>query len=312
MSTPATPPRRRADRLLSVRVWSTRASHAMDTAGIRVYAACIAYRTVYSVIAFGSTLVLLAGMLNIRISSRSTRTALASIPDDLRTIMVRRLEEATNLAGSHALIAGLIGLAFGVYGMAGGFAALADVLDRIHGTHTYHRLTIRYLRGALVAVVAVTFTTVGGVALAAGTSLGMDIFAALGLEWTGRITITVLRMAVVCASIVAAFAFLLRWGSHARPPWAEVITGAIVGAAGWIALTTGFFAVVTLMQPFSAYGAFASVIALLMFGNLQAYLLLMSALFGPLFASIPRALTGQGSINASLATERRPTTPGAP
>lgn len=294
-----------------LRALGRRASRAADAAGIRVYAGCIAYRSIFSLIAFASTLMLIFQTIDVPFRGDSSLRALDRVPHDVRDVLIGRLDQAQQIAGSHAAIAGFIGLMLGVFGMAGGFAALTEVLDRIHGVHEYRRQWQRYLRGGAIALVSVSLTTVALIALAAGTSLGEDIFQALGLDWAGRVTMTLVRIALAIISITGAFVFLMRWGSHARPPWQDVVASAIVATTGWLLLVMGFFGTVALLQPFSVYGALASAISLLMFCYLQAYIMLTSAMFAPSLSSLAASLMGHGSFTPRIAADRTTSTSGA-
>ena len=138
--------------------WSHRAllhdmSHRMDDVGVRLYAAAIAYRTIFSVIAFMSTFVLVAMLLGLDAGELRILDSTNEIPqlsDDIETVARERVARTLELGSSSVIVAGLIGFSLGIYGMSGGFAAICDVLDRIHGTNRYVRLTVRYIRGAEV------------------------------------------------------------------------------------------------------------------------------------------------------------------
>lgn len=275
--------------------WTRDASHRLDQVGVRLYAAAIAYRTIFSLIAFLSTFVLAGTLIGINaadlresapaapqlVAADDTSDTPAAELADLGDIARDRAARTYELGSTPAWVAGLLGLALGLYGMAGGFAAICDVLDRIHGTHRYRRLTLRYVRGAGVAFVFVVLVLVAVVTLALSTTLGEFVLSLVGLDELEGLVAVLLGIVVPSAAILLAFGFVLRYGSHARPPGREVVIGAVVAGGAWLLLFQGFLVAAVLFKPFQAYGTFATSIALLLFGYLQAYLLIVVALFGP-------------------------------
>ncbi len=268
-------------RIGHARAWARDASRRIDTAGVRIYAAAIAYRTIFSLVAFASTIVLVLyalGMDGVDVARHGGDVP--AVPNDVEAVVRSRLSRTLDLGAGSVIAAGLAGFAFGVYGMSGGFAAICDVLDRVHGTQRYVRLTLRYLRGAGVALVFVALASVAIVLISLSTATGKWLLRHVGLaEMSGAISFVVMAL-VPCVALLVAHAFVLRYGSHARPPWREVVVGAIVAAASSVLLVFGFIAAVRLFDAWQTYGVLASAVVLLLFGYLQAYILVCCALFG--------------------------------
>lgn len=268
------------ERIVQARAWAKDASHRVDQVGVRLYAAAIAYRTIFSLLAFLSTILLVLSLSGIDASELRVQSDRVEVRSELEGIAYDRAARSLELGQSSVVVAGLVGLVLGLYGMAGGFAALCDVLDRIHGSHRYRRLTFRYLRGGFVALVFTTLAFVAIAAFALTTSFGEFVLDAIGLSVLEGAMYFMVGTIIPLVAILVAFAFVLRYGSHARPPMSQVLVGAAVAGVGWMLLLFGFLAFVSLMQPFHTYGAMASSVSLLLFGYLQSYLLVLVAMFG--------------------------------
>jgi membrane protein len=257
----------------------------MDAAGVRLYSAAIAYRTVSSFIAFMTTIavvLILAGVEPGSLRDHVTTISSAGSSDssnDLEQIAYERAARTLELGESTAWIAGIVGVGVGLYTLSAGFAALCEVLDRIHGTHVYRRMSRRYIRGLGVSLLFLVLAIVTAVALLITTALGTTVFGGLGLQRLSTAWEFLFRFVIPACSVLATFVFLLRYGSHARPQWGQVLPGAAVATTAWLLLLSGFTAYVAWFNGFEYYGALASVFALLLFGYLQAWILILVALF---------------------------------
>lgn len=256
--------------------WWRDATRRMDAASVRLYAAAVAYRTIFSVVAFTATVILIGYLLGIDTSKLGREESRSGA---LEAIARDRMEAAIELGSTSIILAGVVGLGIGLYGMSGGFAAICEVLDRIHGTQRYVRMTVRYLRGALVATVFVGLISVAVLLLSITRSLGDFVLGALGLQRIAGLTAFVLGIVIPAIAVYTAFVFANRYASHARPPWWQALTGALVATIAWIVLFFCFVEFTTLVRPFDTYGALASAVALLLFGYMQAYVLILTNLF---------------------------------
>lgn len=273
----------------------------LDSLGMRIYASSIAYRAVFSSVAFLSTIVLAARMVGVDTEKLQSSGMLGSLSPDLEAAVMARAEHALDGPLDNVVAAGIAGFLLGLYGMAGGFAAVCDALNRIFGTYRYTRLTKRYLRGGLLAVTYVFLF--GGAAtfgVIASTS-GQRLLDALGLELLGSVAAASIAIAMAVMLVLVAFALLLRYGSFARPPWLHVVAGAIVGGGLFVLMTGGMFAYVELIRPFAEYGALAAAVGILLYGYFSAYLLLLVAVFSPTLGSGLEFLLGRGPLRFELA-----------
>ena len=267
--------------VLRARAWVRAAQLRIDEVGVRLYSAAIAYRTIFSLVAFASTVVLIAYLAGMNANdARVAGGDVAGVSEDLEKIARERVARTLELGTSSVVMAGLIGVLLGLYGMSGGFAAICDVLDRVHGTQRYVRLTLRYLRGAGVAAVFIVLAGVAIVFAALSTSTGEYFLGLVGLDVAVGAWSFLVLVVVPCTAILVAFGFVLRYGSHARPDWGQVLVGAVVASAACVLLVLGFAAAVRLFHPWEAYGVFATAVTLLLFGYVQSYVLILTAMFG--------------------------------
>jgi uncharacterized BrkB/YihY/UPF0761 family membrane protein len=276
-------------------VWLKEASRRMDEASVRLYAAAIAYRTLFSLIAFLSTFALMAYLLGIEPGEvRGAQPAEDGtwLPSDVEEIALEHAAASLDRGFRTAWIAGLIGFLLGLYTLASGFAALCDVLDRIHGVHEYRRMSRRYLRGAGVALLFLLFAIVAAGALLLTTGFGDFVFGQLGFEVLSSLWTLLFRFVIPMCAVVITFGFVLRYGSHARPPWREVLPGAAVGSGLWLLMFSGFLGYIVIFDGFDAYGALATSVGLLLFGYLQAYLIIGVAMFRSEIAWVIAILPG--------------------
>jgi uncharacterized BrkB/YihY/UPF0761 family membrane protein len=263
--------------------WGVSASKQMDELGVRLYAAAIAYRTIFSLIAFLSTFGFIALALgltpgSIRDSSSPHRD-IGGVSSDIEKVGWEKIATTLQMGNLSAAVAGTIGFLVGLYTLSAGFAALCEVLDRVHNVHTYRRMSRRYIRGAGMSLLFLLLASITGTLLLLTTGFGEFVFGELGLEIISKTWKFVFRVVIPACALVITFGFVLRYGSHARPPWGQVLPGAAVGSAAWLLLLAGFVSYAKFFNGFEGYGALASAIAVLLFGYLQAYIIIGVALF---------------------------------
>jgi uncharacterized BrkB/YihY/UPF0761 family membrane protein len=260
-------------------VWARTVSHRMDETGVRLYAAAIAYRTIFAILALSSTVGIIL-IIVLGPDADAIRPASESgVADDLTEVGRERAARTLELGAGPAWVAASIGLAVGLYTLAGGFAALCDVLDRVHGTHTYRRYSMRMLRGAGIAVIALVIIAVALASFIVTTELGEFVFGIAELDLLSGATTLVLAVLVPSVTLLGSMILLLRYGSHARPAWGQVIPGGIVATAAIAVTFGGFVTYARFLHGFEAYGALAGAIAVLVFGYLLGYIIILTALF---------------------------------
>jgi len=263
--------------------WIKRSSYRMDEVGVRLYAGAIAYRTIFSLVAFLSTFAIIAVVAGIEPGDlRDDPSLLDDIPifaEDLEELSKERVARTMELGNVSAFTAGIIGLLVGLYTLSGSFAALCDVLDRVHGVHAYRRLTRRMLRGAWMAVLFLLLAAVTLTLMLLTTEFGAAVFGGLGLNRISTAWVYLFRVVLPICAVTVTIGFVLRYGSHARPPWGQVIPCTLVATASWLLLLAGFTSYLLIFDGFETYGALANAAALLLFGYLQAYLIILVAMF---------------------------------
>ena len=273
-----------------------------DSVGMRIFAASIAYRAVFTVVSFLSSALLIVWLLGLDVTDTDgVASLLNELPDDVEQVVVARAERTVESGALGVKVAGFVGLALSIFGMAGGFAAVFDALNRIFGTYRYTRLTVRYARATLLASATVLLAGSAFVVAVLGSATGSALLDLLGLEALAPLADNVVRSSISFALVAAAFALVLRWGSFARPPWVDVLSAAAVAGASWVAMTIALLAFSNVLQPLEAYGALAFAVGLLLYGYATSYLLLLVALFSPMLGSIPTRLVGRGPIRFELA-----------
>jgi membrane protein len=288
------------------------ASRRMDEVSVRLYAAAIAYRTIFSLIAFLSTAGLVALYRGIDADEIRLQAGgiadFAGVSNDLEEVGRERAARTIELGQSTVWIAGVLGFLVGLYTLSGGFATLCEVLDRVHGVHRYRPLSRRYLRGAGVSILFLLLTAIVVSLLSFTNQIGNELFAKRGLEVLDTLWTLLFRIIIPACAVVITFGFVLRFGSHARPPWKEVLPGAAVASASWVLMVIGFISYVAIFDGFEGYGALSTAVAVLFFGYMQAWIIILVALFRTEIAFVIALLpfVRQSSDGASLEFGIRP------
>jgi uncharacterized BrkB/YihY/UPF0761 family membrane protein len=266
-----------------LRVAARQIFRATDAAGVRVYAASIAYHAIVVIVSF-----LTVGLfLWDRLGGDDVPAMFERLPGnvtDIAQTQALRLEDAQQQA---VLITGLVAIGFGIYGLASGFAAVYDALNRIHGTYRYVPWMRKYLRAGAVALAFTSTMVLAALITAAASSIQHEVLSTIGLGFVSPLFDLLIATCASVIMVLAAFTFVLRWGSRARPPWSEVMLGAAVATIIWLLFVLGFVAVIELAGPYAEYGALASALVMLLFAYWSAYLLLCCALFAAPVIALP-------------------------
>ncbi len=262
-------------RVLARELW--RISHVVfertDEAAVRTYAASIAYRAIVAAVSLASVVLLMGEASGFELRE------LGILPPDLQAAAEAQAARVEQLSGSTVAIVGLVGVGFTAWGLASGFAALYDALNRIHGTHRYRTFVMRYGRALLVALAFSLLMFVAFSVLVAGSSIGREVFEVIGLERVGRLVAALLVLAAMLVLAPVAFTLLLRYGSIARPAWTECATAGTVTGIGWVVMTLCLLAIVEFVGAYRAYGALAIALTLMLYVYWTSYLLFTSVLF---------------------------------
>jgi membrane protein len=227
-------------------------------------AALISYYTFFSLFPL---LVVLATATGFFIRGRPDRQA-ALIHSALAQFPV----VGANIEGNvHALNGNLLALALGIGGCLWAGAAVSDslrtALDDVRDVPRHHRAPL--WRGRIVGLTWLLVFLIG----VAGTGTLLSIATSHGVALPGGAL--VLAIAIDIAVVATAFHLL----PSDRPPWGEIVPGAIVAGILWAALqTVGSWMVTRQIQGASdVYGFFALVIGLLSWVYLTAEAILIGA-----------------------------------
>jgi membrane protein len=178
-----------------------------------------------------------------------------------------------------ALTALVIGLGTSLYGASGAFGAVGRALNHIWRveegrgfiTHKLHNLLWTLV---LVALVLITF-----VLIFLGGGLAGDVLGAIGLGQTAADIWRIARWpgALVAAMLVYAVVYYAAPNVEIRH-WRFITPGAILGVVLWIVASAGFFFYVSNFSSYGAtYGAFATMVVLLVWMWLTNVVLLFGA-----------------------------------
>lgn len=263
----------------------------IDDAAVRTYAASIAYHAILALVSFSSVVLFLVqvGIGDLALGTSSGQR----IPKDLRDAATAQAERIEDLNSTGVALLTLLGVIIGLFGLASGFAALFDALNRIHGTHRYASMMVRYGRALVVAVCFVSAFTFALLVVAASTAAGTEFFEALGIPFVGVLASGLLLFVVVLALVPVTFMLLLRYGSRARPPMAQCAAAGTVSGWGTLLFSVVFLAFVALAEPYRMYGAMGSALVILVFAYWSSYLMLASVIFAEEFATYGRIWLGR-------------------
>lgn len=271
-----------------------------DEAAVRTYAASIAYHAVVATTSLLTVLLFLANSLGMQ----QLRERVEELPPDLRRLAEEQAQRIDGLNDSTITVLSLLGLVIASWGLASGFAALYDALNRIYGTHRYRTYPQRLGRALLVAIFFSLAMLVAFSAAAAGSAVGRGTFDVIGLELVGTLVAILLRLTAMLVLAPIVFLLLLRYGSSARPPWSECITAGVVTGAGWILLTIGLLAVAELVAAFRGYGAITIMLLAMLYVYWTSFLLFTSSLFATAIADEVRRR--RAAAQAAAAQSRTP------
>jgi membrane protein len=245
-----------------------------------------------SLLAFFPAVVFLVGLLGLIDAYDDLRDFLAPIaPGDVLATVDRLQADSTGTAAGLAFVLGAAGA---VWAASGAMGTVIKAVNR-----AYELVETRpFWRTRLTAIVLVALTglvTAGLFLLIVfGGPLGTAIASAAGLGGAFELLWAIARWPLAYLAVLLFFALVYALApNRATPRWQWITPGAVVGSAGWLALS-GLFALYTsLSDSYSrTYGALASGIVLLLWLNYSA----VALLFG---AELNSELDRQAEIRAS-------------
>jgi membrane protein len=202
----------------------------------------------------------------------------AGAPPETVDAVTSALEAGQRERGT-AIGALVIGLVTALYGASGAFGAAGAALNQVLRVQegrgfVRHKATDVMWTIALLALLLVIFVLVF-----LGGGLAGDVLGLIGLGDTAASVWRVVRWpaAVVCAMLVYAIVFYAAPNVEIRR-WQWITPGAVFGVLAWILASFLFFLYVSNFSSYSAtYGAFASVVVLLVWLWLTNVVLLFGA-----------------------------------
>jgi membrane protein len=202
----------------------------------------------------------------------------AGAPPETVDAVSKALESAQSQRGT-AVGALVIGLATALWGAAGAFGSVGAALNQVFRVeegrgfvkHKVHNLGWTLLLIVLVLVTLMLLFLGGGIA--------SDVLGWIGLGDTGVTVWNILRWpgALLVAMLVYAVVYYAAPNLEIRH-WRYITPGAVFGVVLWIVASAAFFVYVSGFSSYSAtYGAFATVVILLIWLYLTSAVLLLGA-----------------------------------
>jgi membrane protein len=202
----------------------------------------------------------------------------AGAPPETVDAVTKALESAQAQRGT-ALGALIIGLVTALWGAAGAFGSVGSALNQVFRVeegrgfvkHKLHNLGWTLL---LIFLAAVTLML-----LFLGGGLAEDVLGLVGLGQSAVAVWSIVRWpgALLVAMLVYAVVYYAAPNVEIRH-WRYITPGAVFGVLAWILASAGFFFYVSSFASYSAtYGAFATVVILLIWLYLTSAVLLLGA-----------------------------------
>jgi membrane protein len=249
-------------------------------------AAELAYRFMFATFPFAIFVVALSGLMAswLGIADPGSRIIGAignSLPSDLIGPVKTQLELA--LADTQPQLLSL-GAVVTLYAATGGIDTLMKAMNRAYGVTETRPLIMRIGLAALLTFLGGVAVVFSFVAVVGGTLVTQRLIDTVGL---GQVwpALSLLRWPIAFAVLVAAVAALLRYAPNFRTPWRTAALAAAAFAVVWLAVTYVFGLYVSRFASFGAtYGALASVIVLMLWFYLTAFVVLGAAELAALLA----------------------------
>jgi membrane protein len=202
----------------------------------------------------------------------------AGAPPETVDAITKALESAQRQRGT-ALGALIVGLLTAMWGAAGAFGSVGAALNQVWRVeegrsfvkHKLHNLGWTLLLIALALITAVLLFLGGG--------LAGDVLGLIGLGDTVVAVWGIARWpaALLAATLVYAVVYYAAPNVEIRR-WRYITPGAVFGVTTWIIASAAFFVYVSQFSSYSAtYGAFATVVILLIWLYLTSAVLLLGA-----------------------------------
>lgn len=199
-------------------------------------------------------------------------SALKFMPGDSRMAIQTQMEKITSSPRAGLGLGLLISVLAALWSASGGMRALMTGLN-IAYDETESRKFVRLRLLSLALTLGVLVFTVAAMTAVIGVPAAFDAGQPVGLllAWV--------RWPVLAALLVGGLALLYRYGpDRDKPKWAWASWGAGIATALWLVMTITFSFYVSTFGSFNkTYGTFASVVVLMTWMSLSAYIVLVGA-----------------------------------
>ena len=199
----------------------------------------------------------------------------AMLPPSSAGIVTQQAQSVANITGHSMSVVAVGGILLSLYSTSKGTAALMQGLNIAYDTVDERGFVLRTLVALFLAVALVIGMVLALACMAALPSL----LAALGLNQTGQVLISVLRWPLLALLVVLGLGFIYRVAPHrpgARFRWAS--PGALFATTLWLIGSVAFSIYVANFGNYNAtYGTLGTVIAALTWFWLSAYIILLGA-----------------------------------
>jgi membrane protein len=173
----------------------------------------------------------------------------------------------------------VIGLATSLYGASGAFGSAGAALNQVFRVEEGRGFVKRKLRNQLWTLVCVVLVLFTSVLVVLGGGLAEDVLGLIGLGESISEVWSIVRWpaALLSAMLIYAIVYYAAPNVEIRR-WQYITPGAVFGVLAWIVASLGFFFYVSNFASYSAtYGAFATVVILLIWLWLSNAVLLFGA-----------------------------------
>jgi membrane protein len=262
--------------------------------GMTVYAGALAYRGLLALIPLALIILALIGLLGME----------GSVPR--LTAALLRLRGAPDGAAATVPLEGLLsaGAVVGTWSIATGARLLMRALNTAHAVEETRPPVARFAF-SLVFLPALAVVTVAAMVLLLVTTriiawIGGWIGVGPLLDFLG----SWLRLPAALGLLVFAVGAVFRFGPSVRPPGRAVAAGAALTVVLWAVVSAAFgLAVSTVLDYGSTYGGLGAAVALLVYLNLLALVLLLGA---EVSAEIARHPAGAPDVGTATTGAGRP------
>jgi membrane protein len=202
----------------------------------------------------------------------------AGAPPETIDAITRALQSAQEQRKT-ALTALVIGLATSLYGASGAFGAVGRALNHIWRVPEGRGFVKHKLQDLLWTLVVVGLVLITFVLIFLGGGLAGDVLGAIGLGDTAASIWQIARWpgALIAAMLIYAIVYYAAPNADIRH-WRFITPGAAFGVVLWILASAAFFFYVSKFSSYGAtYGAFATMVVLLIWIWLTNVVLLFGA-----------------------------------